>query len=95
MEKLDFRTWLMKEKGMGKKSAADVISRCSRIERTFNISLSQVVISDSSLKDLIRRIENEYDKYLKPETNPVFGMPVVRRAAKLYAEYLNLCKMSL
>lgn len=45
MDEQGFRAWLVDKKGMGEKSAGDVLSRCRRIEREFGISLNEIAIS--------------------------------------------------
>jgi hypothetical protein len=83
----EFQRWLVSEKGLGEKSARDVLSRCRRIERTFAVSLDTIVQSRKAVEELSERLSSESGSYLKPSTNPAYGVPVVRRAMMLYAEY--------
>lgn len=94
MDELGFRQWLITTKSMGNKSARDVVSRCRRIEKTFGTQLVEVVQSEKEMSNLTTRLKQEASSYLKPGTNPIYGVAVVRRAARLYEEY-HLQKASL
>lgn len=82
-----FKNWLVETKGFGKKSAGDVLSRCRRIEKTFGVSLDKIIHLESEVRNLHQRLQEESGSYLKPDTNPVYGVSVVRRALSLYTEY--------
>jgi hypothetical protein len=82
-----FRQWLTKSKNMPDKQARDVVSRCNRIERVFNVSLDDVVRSQRKLETLLERTSVEADNYLKAGANQLTASSQLRTAARKYAEY--------
>jgi hypothetical protein len=82
--------WLTEKRGKANKQASDIISRCNRLERVFNLSLDSVVASNSKFETLLERIGSEADSYMKSVTMSSIGQ--LRSAARVYQEYKYLNK---
>ncbi len=90
MDTVGLQDWLINKKEFQKKSARDVISRCKRVERIFDISLDTTLKSQADVNELIDRLRAESSSYLAPEVKKVYAVSVLRRAVKLYAEYQQI-----
>lgn len=85
-----FTEWLRNVHDMKRKSSNDVVSRCRRIEKIFNIDLDDYVYDSKKVARLTERLRTEYHTYLKPETNRHYAVTVIIRALNLYTEYCTL-----
>lgn len=84
-----FRQWLTKNKNTSDKRIRDLISRCNRVERVFNVSLDDVVRSERKLETLFKRTKTEADKFLKPGADQMMASAQLRTALRKYVEYAN------
>ena len=85
----EFLYWLKERKRLKKKSAGDVISRCKRIERTFEIELDSTLKNQKGYNTLYKKLMDKSDLYLKKGSNKATAVAVLRRAAKHYFEFLQ------
>lgn len=83
-----FREWLIINQGMKRKSAGDVISRCRRIEKILGLSIEDKIQTSDGLDEILFRLDDESSNYLSPDTNKIFAVGVLKRAAKLYQAYI-------
>jgi hypothetical protein len=83
----NFQNWLENSKELAPKSARDVLSRCRRIERTFEISLAETIKTKEDANLLCERLGKESSSLFAPTTNKVYATAVLRRAVNLYSEY--------
>ena len=89
MVKDNFREWLIRKKAYSPRPARDMFSRCKRVERIFNISLDKSIKTEKNLDELLHRLKNDADSYLKAGVNHITSVGILRTAVRLYHEYLN------
>ena len=89
MVKDNFREWLIRKKAYSPRPARDMLSRCKRVERIFNISLDKSIKTEKNLDELLHRLKNDADSYLKAGVNRITSVGILRTAVRLYHEYLN------
>ena len=89
MAKDNFREWLICNKAYKPRPARDMLSRCKRVERIFNISLDKSIETQKNLEELLHRLKNDADSYLRVGANHTTSVGILRTAVRLYHEYLN------
>jgi hypothetical protein len=83
------RQWLITEARYAARSAKDVLSRCRRVERIFNVNLDKAVKTQDGLEKIMNRLQNESGSYLKPKVNRMLSVSIMKTAVKLYHRFLN------
>lgn len=87
--KKKFREWLVLEKQLSPRAASDIISRCTRLERTILESLDLSVSSPElyliALKDIKKYAANTVND--TKSQNTLTG--TLRAAIRKYCEYMN------
>lgn len=89
MDEKGLKLWLQEEKNMQTKSARDVVSRCKRVERELNISLDEKLGEVDGIDVVITNLDTASSSFLSPKVKKVYALAVLRRAVRLYSEYLN------
>ena len=89
MDELKLGNWLKAKKRLQHKSARDVISRCRRVEREFGISLVQTIKTQGDVDKLIERLDKESASLFASGTKTVFAAGVIRRALRLFGEFVE------
>ena len=89
MVKDNFREWLIRNKAYSPRPARDMLSRCKRVERIFDISLDKSIKTEKNLDELLYKLKNDADSYLKTGANHTTSVGILRTAVRLYHEYLN------
>lgn len=82
-----FKTWVIRKKKLGVKSARDVVSRCKRVERVFGISLHSAIRNSNDANQMVKQLTREQSKFFSPSTNKVYALAVLARAVRLYGEF--------
>jgi hypothetical protein len=83
----NFREWLANSKNLSAKQIRDIVSRCNRVERVFNVSLDDVARSERKLETLFERTRSESKTFLKPGANQLLASSQLRSAVRKYIEY--------
>jgi hypothetical protein len=97
VRKEEFRTWLENEGTMGKRPIDDVLSRCKRLESSFQIDLDREFLNDRGER-LISSLEYSTDDekndrqppkglHFSSGSNIKNGMASLRSAGKKYFEF--------
>lgn len=89
MVKDNFREWLICKKAYSPRPARDMLSRCKRVERIFDISLAKSIKTEKDLDELLHRLKNDAHSYLKAGASHTTSVSILRTAVRLYHEYLN------
>lgn len=74
-----FRNWLCNDRGLKETSAKDVISRLKRVDKII------IFNKEESYEKIIKNLD-ENDDFIKFS---VFVKPQIKRAVKLYKEFLD------
>lgn len=82
-----FILWLKKQ-GLGDESSRDVISRCRRVEKFLEITLSQELKSEGKYTRIIEKLKKNPRGYLKPNVKTLYAVPVICRAVTLYHQFI-------
>ena len=80
----EFRSWLINDRELGPKPAADVLSRCRRAERMVDSSIDSRARSDG---EFVRLMAEVSDAVLEDGGN-VYTTASLRHALRLYSEFL-------
>jgi len=83
-----FKKWLIEEKQYNEYSARDVLSRCRRVEKVFNIKLSKTVKSINGYNNIRQRLLDEFHRYIKPGANTKKSVSAIVTAIKVYHNFL-------
>lgn len=66
----------------------DMVSRCSRVEKIFNISLGAALRSTRGYEELRERISDRIDAFIRKPSRVYTARAVHRLAIKRYFEFL-------
>lgn len=58
------------------------------MEKAFGVDLDAALADQGGVASLIERMERESESYLRPSKNPQGAVDVLKRAVRLYREYL-------
>ncbi len=89
-----FRSWLVDSRGVSKRVAGDIISRCRRIQKVTGVDLSEAVVRKSSFDLLMDNL----DEFILETTENIQRRQTLagslRYATRLYAKFLAGTKPS-
>jgi hypothetical protein len=71
-----FKDWLCGQKDYSGRAAADVVSRCKRIERILEKPIQTLVSTETALAKTLDALSNKSSEYLRPGSNPVTAIPL-------------------
>ena len=88
LKEVEFRSWLLTVYELQPKSACDVLSRCRRIERDFDISLDDTLRTHEGFSSLILKIKDSYTPELTSSKSKPYSITgTLIRACRLYCEF--------
>jgi hypothetical protein len=86
--KEEFRTWLEKHRGLSRRVAGDVISRCGRAERMTGTELSKAVRQRAAYLRLMEELDKAIVKAVQEPRGRHRVAATLRYSLRLYAQFL-------
>lgn len=85
-----FYDWLITTEKYSKKSASDMVSRCKRIEKIFNIKLEETIITKENFNKLREKIRTEANTFIMSGSSFTSSISPIVLAIRKYHKFLNL-----
>ena len=86
-DRVEFIEYLIEEKQLSKKVAADIASRCTRVEKSFGINLREATKSEDRLKSLHLEISKFGDIKAKTRERAYSLTGNLRLAVNYFAQF--------